>query len=160
LDNAPQSTFRARYQAGLNDFEYCASLHLEHSALDPAVITQALHLEPEHSHFAGEPRRTPKGRSREGVYPSGYWFAKLEVVDGENLEQFLWRVLQRVEPIRELLASITNDNGNAECFVGLFATGLCDQSLSAKLLVEFGQRGIDLRLDYYPSKAKDDSREE
>jgi hypothetical protein len=151
---------RARFQSGLNDFEYCASLHILHVDLDPATVSKTLNLLPRTSHRAGDPRKTPSGRPLEGVYPTGHWGAELELVEGEDLEHFLWRLLEALRPAKNFLARIHNDNGEVECFIGIFATKLCDQIIHAELLNELGQFGISLRLDYYHNSLTSESQEE
>jgi hypothetical protein len=57
------------------------SLRVRHPSLDPAEISQALELEPEHCFKAGE-RRGPGDRP--GAHPQTYWLAP---VDAESLRR-------------------------------------------------------------------------
>ena len=41
---------------------YAMSLRVRHPNLDPALLTETLHLEPLHSWRAGDPRLSPEGR--------------------------------------------------------------------------------------------------
>lgn len=148
---------RARFRAGLNDFEYCASLHIVHPSLDPDAISDALPLHPERTHRRGDPRQTRRGTPLPGAYPTGYWCCELVVHDGENIEAFLTRLVDDLEPAREMLRGISDDDGEVECFISLFAKSLCDQSLPPNLLLTLGQIGISLRLDYYGANAGEDA---
>jgi hypothetical protein len=57
------------------------SLRVRHPSLDPAEISKALELEPEHCFGKGEPRQEG---GRRGVHPQTYWLAP---VDMEQLRQ-------------------------------------------------------------------------
>jgi hypothetical protein len=43
---------------------YAMTLRVRHPTLDPAQLTETLHLEPRHSWRAGEPRRSATGTAR------------------------------------------------------------------------------------------------
>jgi hypothetical protein len=45
----------ARYEAGLNNFRYSASLHIEHSSMPPSAISECIGLIPERYHEKGDP---------------------------------------------------------------------------------------------------------
>jgi hypothetical protein len=139
----------ARYQAGLNDFEYCASLHIEHPSHDPDLVTKTLGIVPVRKRRVGERRQTPQGTLLEGVYETNHWHADLLTKDGEDLSQFLSNMLNPLDPAKEFLVQFASEGGRVECMVGLFATNCCDSCLSAKLLGRFAEFGVDLRLDYY-----------
>lgn len=140
---------KTRVKVGLLDFEYTASLFIAHPQLNPDDVSHALKMSPRRSHRAGEARRTPVGRPLAGVYPTGCWSVELETRDGEDVAEFLMRIVRKFESAKTFLRGIVDDGGDVECFVGLFATQLCDQIFPAKLLYDLGQLGIDLRLDYY-----------
>jgi hypothetical protein len=151
---------KVRVKVGLVDFEYCASLHIEHPQLNPDLVSDALQITPIKSHRAGDPRSTPAGQPSRGVYDSGYWTVDLEARDGEDVAQFLWRTVNELGPAERFLRRIVDTGGRIECFMGLFATRLCDQVVPCELLLRLGQIGIDLRLDYYDvSKGADQCRE-
>jgi hypothetical protein len=58
-------------------FTYSVSLRVRHPTLDPAVLTEALRLEPAHSWKAGEPRRSQTGNGLGGQHRDSYWSAPL-----------------------------------------------------------------------------------
>ncbi len=145
---------RTRVKVGLLDFEYSASLIVLDRQLDPDVITQALRLAPRRCHRRGDARQTPAGTPLTGVYESGCWSVDLETRDGEDVSEFLSRLTEQLKPAKDFLRSIVDGGGEIECFVGLFATRLCDQVFPAELLTRLGQLGINLRLDYYDISAE------
>lgn len=75
--------------------------------------------------------------------------SELEVRNGENVAQFLDRIVVELSPGHALLRQIVDDGGSVECFIGLFAKALCDQVFPSHILLKLGTLGIDLRLDYY-----------
>src|SRR5689334_19158398 len=54
------------------------SLRVRHPSLDPAEISKALELEPEHCFGAGEPRHEG---GRRGVHPQTYWLAPVDMAE-------------------------------------------------------------------------------
>jgi hypothetical protein len=58
-------------------FTYTVSLRVRHPALDPAVLTETLRLDPLHSWKAGEPRRSAAGGALGGKHRDSYWSAPL-----------------------------------------------------------------------------------
>ena len=140
---------KAHYAAGLNDFTYSASLCIHHPNIHPDQITNELGLAPTVTHCPGEQRTTPKGTPLNGVWESSYWTAELDVIDGEDVSAFLSRLIDRLTPATDFLNQISKEGAQIECFLGLFATALCDQCIPAKRLSRLGQLNVDLRLDYY-----------
>jgi hypothetical protein len=140
---------KARHTFGLNDFEYRASLHVDHPSIEPDVISRSIPLEPTRFHRAGEPRRTPTGQPLEGNYPSTHWFAELPTRDGEDLSGFLAGMTRTLEPAATFLQQIAAEGGRTECFLGVFAFALCDQLFPAEQLATLGKLCVDLRIDYY-----------
>src|SRR5262245_169266 len=138
---------RTRVKVGLLDFEYSASLIVKHQDLDPDAVSAALGLTPIRFHRRGDSRKTPKGTPLKGTYDSGFWAVELEVCDGEDLAEFLFRISEQLLPAKKFLRNISDIGGENECFIGLFATALCDQILPAKILAQLGELGINLRLD-------------
>jgi hypothetical protein len=51
------------------------SLRIRHPWIDPAELTRALHIEPEHAFRAGEPKRLGSGRV--AVNSESYWLGAL-----------------------------------------------------------------------------------
>jgi hypothetical protein len=140
---------KARYVAGMNDFEYCASLSIRHPRIDPVEITRSLGMAPEVTHRVGDQRRMPNGRLLSGSYDSTYWTAELVTRGGEDIPTFVAKLSKTLRPSRDFLRQIHDEGGATECFMGIFAKGLCDQLFSAELLADLGELRLGLRLDYY-----------
>jgi len=145
---------KARYEEGLNDFTYCDSLSVYHPNKNPALITSALGFKPRVAHRAGEQHQTPTGRPLDGEWDEAYRDAELEVRDGEDIAMCLSRLAEQLKPAAHFLTQLTEEGGRIQCFLGVFANGLCDQEFPAKLLKAFGQLNVDLRIDYYGPRAE------
>lgn len=70
---------------------------------------------------------------------------------GDNLPSFLYRVVELLTPHRSYLEELADSGAEIECFVGIFAVGLCDQSYPHDLLAALAALRINVRLDLYPA---------
>lgn len=139
---------RARYQEGLNDFEYCVSLHVQHPNIDPQRVTEALGIMPDRTIRVGDPRRNPLN----GTHNTSHWSATLNVIDKASLGDSLVALVEKFRPAGDFLRQLVAEGGRIELFFGLFATELCDSLLPYEVLSELADLRIDLRLDYYPKE--------
>lgn len=140
---------KAIYVCGLNDFEYCVSLHVEHPSICPAEITQALQLSPDRCVSVGESKRTPAEKAGRGVYSRTHWHKELTPQAGQSIPEFLSTLIEQLSPAKSFLTQVVSEGGEIECFIGVFANGLCDQSYPPDLLRTLGTLGVSLRFDYY-----------
>jgi hypothetical protein len=139
----------ARYQSEMNEFSYCATLHISHPSIPPEDITAVLGIIPQRQTKAGTPRRNANGAELGGTYPFSHWSCELPTTDGEQLAAFLWSVVELLSPHREFLTTLASSGGETECFLGLFTEKNCDELFTCKLLSAMGSLGIGLRLDIY-----------
>jgi Domain of unknown function (DUF4279) len=100
---------------------YAMSLRVRHPTLDPALLTEALHLEPLHSWRAGDPRRSVTGAALGGEHRDSYWSAPLP---GQGvgaaafpLEMFLGQQLVQLGRHREFLARLQNENAQISLLI-------------------------------------------
>jgi Domain of unknown function (DUF4279) len=95
-------------------FSYSISLRVRHPSLDPALLTETLHLEPLHSWRAGEPRRSVTGAALGGEHRESYWSAPLpgQAVGAASfpLEMFLAQQLVQLNRHREFLGRLQSEN--------------------------------------------------
>lgn len=54
------------------------AIRIRHPSLDPADITSELHLEPEHSFKAGDPRTSSSGIAAAAVHAESYWLSRID----------------------------------------------------------------------------------
>jgi hypothetical protein len=138
---------KAKYVCGLNEFSYCASLHISHPTADPAAVTAALGLEPTQTSRVGELHRTIPDRH----YDDSHWTCELPVEHGEDIPAFLGRLVDRLSLHRNYLEQLSDAGAEIECFIGVFATRLCDQAYSYGLLGSLAELRVNLRFDLYPA---------
>jgi hypothetical protein len=136
---------RARFQAGLNDYEYCVSLHISATKLTSREIGQRLGMDADRSHDIGDPKRS------QGVYEESYWCKELSVRDGVSYGDFIEVFTSQCQEHAQTLRDIYEAGGRIEMFIGLFAARCCDECISCENLRRLADLRVDLRLDYYPS---------
>lgn len=139
---------KARYTAGLNDFEYCGSLCISGPNFDPTEATDQLNMQPHSTTVAGSPH--PKDPRR--ISKLSTWSIKLTAHDGEDLPTFLYRVVDLLAPAKAYLTQLSQNKTRIECFVGIFPTQLCDQCYFCELLLQLAELHVDLRLDMYSAE--------
>jgi Domain of unknown function (DUF4279) len=100
---------------------YAMSLRVRHPTLDPALLTETLHLEPLHTWRAGEPRRSVTGTALGGEHRDSYWSAPLP---GQGvgaaafpLEMFLGQQLVQLGRHREFLARLQNESAQISLLI-------------------------------------------
>ena len=72
-------------------FTYSMSLRVRHPNLDPALLTETLHLEPLHSWRAGDPRRSATGAALGGEH-RGFLLVRAVAGPGGGAGRFsAWR---------------------------------------------------------------------
>lgn len=102
-------------------FSYSMSLRVRHPSLDPALLTETLHLEPLHSWRAGEPRRSVTGTALGGDHRESYWAAPLpgQAVGSADfpLEMFLAQQLVQLNRHREFLSRLQNENAQISLLI-------------------------------------------
>jgi len=60
-------------------YPFQLSLRVRHPSIDPAAISRALQIEPEHSFRAGEPRDPSRSPAVAPVHVDSYWLATLDL---------------------------------------------------------------------------------
>jgi hypothetical protein len=139
----------------LQDFHYNVSLHVSHPDIDPALISQALALQPtRRATRRGEAKTTPEGMPCVGYWEFSHWSHSFAITQDGELVDFLNRLVGMLEPQREFLQRIVEEGGRVECFVGIFTNTNCDQVLPFDLLGKFADLRVDLRLDLYGSRLR------
>jgi hypothetical protein len=131
-------------------FTFAISLRVRHPTLDPALLTQTLHLEPMHCWRAGEPRRSATGVALGGEHRESYWSAPLP---GEGvgaaafpLEMFLGSQLVQLNRHREFLSRLQAEGGQISLLIELspaenavltLSTGVSRKLADLNIEVEF-----------------------
>jgi hypothetical protein len=102
-------------------FTYAVSLRVRHPNLDPALLTETLHLDPLHTWKAGDPRRSATGAVLGGKHRDSYWSAPLPGqavgVAAFPLELFMAQQLVQLSRHREFLGRIQAEGGQISLLI-------------------------------------------
>ncbi|TWU20041.1 DUF4279 domain-containing protein [Allorhodopirellula heiligendammensis] len=140
----------SRVTAGLNDYRFVASLHVQHPLVEPNELTAAFKQEPKRVKRRGERRQRRDGGLLTRKYDENHWSIDLKIVAGHDVPEFLQNLIntQRSDAI-DLTRRIDETGGSVSVFIGLFAEQLCDFEIPAATLRQLGDAGVSVRLDYY-----------
>jgi hypothetical protein len=136
-------------------YSYTIAVRIWHPSIKPEEITRALGMKPNHSHESGQPRKTPKGTSLEGVYRESYWNAdpydRGEYSSTDDLaEDALSEVVQLLEPHRIFIHKLRSEGGRILVQVSSFSGRNYALELPPELLGKFSALGVGLAHDIYP----------
>ena len=129
------------------------SLRIRHPAIDPAEISDALALEPEHCFKAGDPRGAT------GHHAQSYWLASLSVEpwlspsESKNLkvwgiEGVLAYFVRRLNMHHSFLERIQNESGDISLLLGLERESVSDFTLPVSLARLLAQSGISIEFKF------------
>jgi Domain of unknown function (DUF4279) len=138
----------------MSEYEFTISLRIRHPRIDPARITEALGIEPQHTWRAGEPRRDPGGEELEGDYRESYWMGRLmeapQLSSGRvSVETVLERTLDQLRRSHDFLEQLNTDGGVAELQVSLYARENFRLELPADSLALLGRLRVAVALDVH-----------
>jgi hypothetical protein len=134
----------------VNPYSYKVSLTVLHPVIEPTAITSTLGIQPNDSHRAGDPRRTPTGSPLGGVYDRSFWRHSFSPPDDSDLPAFLHRVAATLQRHREFFRSLRETGGDTELFVGLFSEGTnIGATIAHDLMAVLADLSIDIGLDIY-----------
>src|SRR6185312_4880062 len=144
--------------AGLHvsDYEFIMSLRIRHPHIDPAEITVALRLEPQHTWRAGDPRRGSAGDEIGGTHRESYWMGRLMAKpelarDHVGVESEILRALGTLRRSLDLLKRLKEEGGSAEVHVSLYAREEFHLEFLPESLALLGRMGLALALDIKPN---------
>jgi Domain of unknown function (DUF4279) len=133
-------------------FTYAMSLRVRHPTLDPALLTQTLHLEPLHCWRAGEPRRSATGTALGGEHRESYWSAPLP---GEGvgaaafpLELFLGSQLVQLNRHREFLSRLQAENAQISLLIELSPVENAVLTLSTSVSRKLADLNIEVEFQF------------
>jgi hypothetical protein len=136
-------------------YSYSVALRIWHPCIDPAEITAALGIKPEHAFMAGAQRKTPEGTPLEGVYRESYWHAD-PFNHGERLssdasaEDAIQELLGALSPHRTFFHTIRKEGARALVQINSYSRRNYAVELPPELLGEFNNLGLGFAHDVYP----------
>ena len=85
----------------MSEYEFTVSLRIRHPTIDPATISAALGIEPQHTWRAGQPRCDPAGAELGGTHHDSYWMGRLMdepqlSSDGVSVERVILKTLSQL----------------------------------------------------------------
>ena len=136
-------------------YSYIIRLRIWHPFIDPKMITRVLGMDPTNQSEAGQPGKTPKGRSLEGVYHESYWsadpFKRGEYSSTDDLiEDALADVLQAIEPHQTFFQNLRTEGGRIIVEVCSFSGRNYAFELSPEILSKLVTLGVSFVHDVYP----------
>ena len=140
----------------MSDYEFIMSLRIRHPHIDPAEITLALRIEPQHTWRAGDMRRGSAGDEIGGTHRESYWMGRLMTKpelarDQVGVESEILRALGTLRRSFDLLNRLKEEGGSAELHVGLYAREEFRLELLPESLSLLGRLGLALALDVKPN---------
>jgi hypothetical protein len=138
----------------VSEYEFTISLRIRHPTIDPARITEALGIQPQHTWKAGEPRRDPVGVQLEGDYRDSYWMARLMdhpqlSSEALSVETVLVRTLDQLRRSHDFLGQLNSNGGVSELQVSLYARQDFRLELIADSLALLGRARVAIALDVH-----------
>src|SRR4051794_10175814 len=92
------------------------SLHIKHPTIDPEGVSRALSISPRRTCKVGQPKFSPNGTPREGVYAFSYWAHDFETSGVTDLSKFLPSIIGRLGPHASYLLTLVREGGSIELF--------------------------------------------
>jgi hypothetical protein len=140
----------------MSDYEFMMSLRIRHPRIDPAEITLALRIEPQHTWRAGEVRRDSAGIELGGTHGESYWMGRLMTKpelaqDQVGVESEILRTLGTLRRSFAFLEKVKEQGGSAELHVSLYAREEFRLELLPESLSLLGRMGLAVVLEVKPS---------
>ena len=118
--------------------------------LDPSIITREFDLSPSVCQMAGDLRKTPRGRSLEGVYSETKWGASIESKNFKDISGGIKQAIHRLSKNSERLARIHAEGGNVTLIVNLPGDINIGDIFMPDLLRRFADLHIGLGVEVFP----------
>lgn len=139
----------------MSDYEYMMSLSIRHPRIDPAEITLALRIEPQHTWRAGDLRRDSAGTELAGTHRESYWMGRLMTKpelarDRVGIESEILRTLGTLRRSFDLLERLKEEGGSAELHISLYAREEFRLELLPESLGLLGRLGLAIALEVKP----------
>ena len=135
----------------MSQYEFTASLRIRHPHIDPAAITQALGIKPQHTWRSGMPRIGAGGESLEGLYRESYWMGRLmeapQLSEQVAVEHVLRDTLANLRRSQAFLERLQSEGGVTEIHISLFARANFGLELPAATLALLGRLGVGVTFE-------------
>ncbi len=136
--------------AEIAKLRYSIRVLIVHPTLRPDEISDALNLNPDISHWVGQPRRTPKGETTGGVWPDTRW----SVTEIRNGERFFFKrldkLLDRFSKHRDFLRRVAETGGETIFIIGLCGEANIGSELTEQAVAKLADLKGSLGVEVFP----------
>ncbi len=129
---------------------YKLSLRFFHPNIDPLEITQELSMTPAYYWKQGDPRKTSKGKSLDGVYTESYWCFPYEIPQNGVLSDFLQSCVNRLSPYHVFFDKISDEKGRCEFYIQISGNINSGDELEWSLLGQLAKLKFNLAIEVFP----------
>lgn len=155
MPGSPAPAYPGATRPFMTQYEFTISLQLRHPDIDPARITHALGMQPQHTWQAGAPRLDIGGEPLEGVYRESYWMGRVmekpQLSTGRSsVESMLMQTLAQLRRAQSFLQRFRSSGGVAELHVSLFTREQFNFELAPDSLMGLGRLGLAVALEVHP----------
>ena len=139
----------------MGKYEFTISLRIRHPRIDPATITAALGIQPQHTWQAGQPRCDAAGVELGGAHHDSYWMGGLmdepQVSSGTvSVEGVMLKTLSQLRRAQSFLEQLNAEGGVAELLVSLYARDDFRLELPSDAVTLLGRLHLAIALDVHP----------
>jgi hypothetical protein len=140
----------------MSGYEFMMSLRIRHPRIDPAEITRALGIQPQHDWRAGDVRVDSAGGEIGGIRRESYWMARLMsepalAQDDVSIENHIEQTLGTLSRCFRFLEALKSEGGSAELHVSLYAREEFRLEFLPKSLALLGRAGLAIVIEVKPN---------
>lgn len=139
----------------MSEYEFTISLRIRHPTVDPASITAALGIQPQHTWRAGQPRCNAAGAELGGAHRDSYWMGRLmdePQLSSErvSVEGMILKTLSNLRRALSFLEQLHAESGVAELHVSLYARDDFRIELPSDCLTLLARLHLAIALEVHP----------
>jgi len=140
----------------MSDYQFMMSLRIRHPRIDPAEITRALGIEPQHNWRVGDLRRDSAGDEIGGTRRESYWMGRMMTEpalarDDLSVESEVEHTLATLRRCFNFLETLKAEGGSAEIHVSLYAREEFRLEFRPESLALLGRAGLAVVLEVKPN---------
>lgn len=144
----------------MSEYEFTVSLRIRHPFIDPAEVTGALGIQPQHAWQSGQPRSDASGSKLSGCHRDSYWMSRLMIEPqlssrDVSVEAVLWQTLTQIQRAQLFLDRVNSEGGLTEILVSIYARDVFKLELATDALTLLGRLHVSIALDIHPHSPVD-----